>query len=443
MSKPGRISFSAAVLMSMNIMVGAGILGLPTDMARISGSLSYVGWILVALLVFPVVWSMAQVGTAFPGGAGVYHYAKTGLNKTAGFFAHLTYTLGYFGTVAVLITFLARSFVAQLGWMFPVDHPLLFNMVMLTVFSLLNLLDIKLISRIQSGATVLKLVPLFVVIFLFAFYWNGSELTNFTSQDVASLPALIPIALFGFWGLEAACTIGHLLKDGAESVGRVILTAFSCVVALYVLFHFGLVHIMGGVALAEYGVIGFPTFMGLSPAMAKLIQSGISASIIFSFMNSVFGLCLANVSNIELLAKNNLVFGSKTLTKMNRYDRPAMTVLFYAIILWLLMYLIPSLEAMVGLTNMGVTGGFVFILLALLNTFYKKKQFGRFAMTVLGFMSCCMLIYFSWMSIAPTVMMRFVYVSPLIIGLIAGGVMYYMLNGKKALKGQTDMPEIT
>ena len=81
-----KISVLVAIIMNVNIMVGAGIFISPPQMAQTAGSYSYLGWLLSALIFLPVVYASSQLSSHFPGEGGLYSYARRGLGKTAGFF---------------------------------------------------------------------------------------------------------------------------------------------------------------------------------------------------------------------------------------------------------------------------------------------------------------------------------------------------------------------
>lgn len=422
MATHGKISFWSAVLMSINIIVGAGILFYPKEMALVSGSMSFLGWPLVGLLMFPVIWSIAQASKIFPGEGGFYNYCSTGINPTAGFIAHWFYLLGYMGSAATTTTVLRENLISQAGLSFCAQHPLIFNAIAIAIFSLLNLMSITLISKTQSIATLAKMLPLFFVILILPFYWNPT--ITYAVSDLSNLGLAIPFAIFGYWGFEACCSLGHLLEGGPSQVGKVILTAFFVTVTLYTLFHLGIMNIMGLNGLIAQGPIGFPQFMGLGASLTSFLGVGIAGAMILSFANSVFGISLGNITNLHMIAQKRLMIGAQALNPVNQFGRPTIAIIVHAIMLWTLLYLIPGLVTLTAITNIGVTTAFVLTLVALFLTYLKTKNHGQLAITILAFASCGMLVYFSWISISPNVMDRFLYIMPLLIGGLVGFVMY-------------------
>src|SRR5690349_20003336 len=76
------ISLFTAILININIMVGAGIFINPPLMASIAGQFSYLGWLVGALIMVPLVISSARIATLCPGEGSLYRYSSEGLNKT-------------------------------------------------------------------------------------------------------------------------------------------------------------------------------------------------------------------------------------------------------------------------------------------------------------------------------------------------------------------------
>ncbi|NDD55663.1 amino acid permease [bacterium] len=163
MSRQSKIGFWAAVLMNINIIVGAGILAMTQSMAATAGAASFLAWPMIGLLVFPVVWCIAQASRVFPGEGGIYNYCAKGINPTAGFVAQWAYLLGYMGTATTLTLVLKDALVHKAGLTIVGEYSMLFNTAVIVVFTLLNMLDVSKISKIQSGLTLLKLLPLVVV----------------------------------------------------------------------------------------------------------------------------------------------------------------------------------------------------------------------------------------------------------------------------------------
>lgn len=429
MKEQGKISFWAAVLMSVNIIVGGGIFAGPKLMTAVAGNVSFLSWLITAVILFPIIWGISQAARIFPGAGGFYNYCATGINPTFGFIAQWAYLLGYMGTGATMITLLKDGFINRLGFTIVAEHPYLFNAVVIAFFALLNLMSVSKISKIQSSVTLLKLLPIFFVIAMLPFYWNSSM--SYPAVELAAIPLTLSTAIFGYWGFEACCSLGHLLKDGPQAVGKVILTAFFISSALYTSFHLGLLNIMGASNLASQGPTTVQNFMGLSPSVTSLIAVAIVGSILLSYANSIFGLAFGNVTNIFTLAERKLILGDQALTQTSGIGRPTIANIVYGIAIWALLFFISNIKILMAFTNIGVCTAFVLTLVALLLTYLRSKNYVQVFITMLGFLSCAVLLFYCWHDIGEDTATRLMYSSPLIIGTIFGLIMFKIQQSKK------------
>ena len=417
MKDRNKISFFAAVLMSINIMVGAGILVAVGPMTEIAGNLSFLGWPLTGLLLFPIIWGLSKTSQIFPGEGGFYHYCSSGISPLAGIIAHWVYLFGYMGAAASLATVLRNGLSDISGNDFIENYPFVFNFALVSFYTLINLIPVDKISKLQSIGTLLKITPFVGVISLMAFYYNPDLTFNFSALNNISMT--FSTAIFAYMGYEACCNVGGILRDGPQKVGSVVLTAFLITVSLYTLLHLGLLYIMGGENLAIHGAINFPNFLGLSPTVGAAVQIGISFAILFSWTNSILSMSLGNITNIYTLAKNRLLLGSQLLSTVNRHQRPVYIVFMHGIALFVYITLIKDVDVLFALTNLCVGIAMSLTMAAIFLTLLKQKRYQQLVIPFLSFGSCAMWIYYSCLKI-PGVL----YIVPLVIGLIIGVVMF-------------------
>lgn len=403
--------------MSVNIMVGAGIFYAAGPMAKEAGTISFLGWPLVGLLLFPVIWGVAKAAQLFPGEGGFYHYCSSGINPTAGFMAHWGYLLGFIASVCSLAAVLRTGLVENTGLEILREHPILFNAAATLFYTLIQLLSVSQISKIQSVATLLKVMPILAVIALTIFYFNPH--LTFHVQEISQLRLMVPTVIFAYWGFEACCSIGSLLKGGPQKVPSVILIGFFVTMGLYLLFHFGLLHIMGRENLATYGTVGFPRFLGLSPTLEAALQTAVLGAILFCWANSILGMSLGNITNIYFLAKRKMIFGDRLLTRLNGNDRPTYTAFIHGLVMFFLLTFITDIEILFSLTNLGVLTAFAMTLISVFLTYIKQKDYKQMVMLILGFISCSVLGYYSWMKIP-----NLYYTLPLIVGMAIGLIQF-------------------
>lgn len=428
MEQTGKISFVAAVLIAVNIMIGAGIYVLPQNLALTADSFSFLSWPLAALLLFPVIWGVAQASKIFPGEGGFYNYCKCGIGPVAGFLANWAYLLGYLGTATAITGFLRMHISTQFGLPEVDQHFMLFNFALITLVTLLNLASIELISKIQGSATILKLTPLFFVLVAFLFYLKPSM--NFNYEYLPKLPFAIPLALFAFWGFESCCGIGHLIKGGPSQISKVVFTAFFAVTTIYTLFHFGVLHIMGIENLKLFGAAAFPRFLGLGESATYLINLGISCAILLSLANTLYGVAMINTTNMFTLASQKSLPWAGWLTNNNRYQRPYNAIFLHGVIIVTFITIIPNTEIWAKLTGLGIMTALSLTQISVFLYFLRAKQFGNLIFTGLGLVSLSIAGIFTWMALGEDTFSRLLSMSPMIIGFMFGTIMFYIQKCK-------------
>jgi amino acid transporter len=425
-----KISLFSAVVMNINIMIGGGIFIAPALMAQEAGFSSVLGWPLVALLMFPIVFSVSQITKFLPGQSNFFSFGKAGLNPTAGFIGSWFYFLGYASCTGILILELHRI----LSGYIPVlkNYPTLFNLGMVAVLVGLNVLHISMISKIQNSISLFKLLPLFFVILVMIFYFNPH--LTISLESVSRLPYALPFALFAFWGFESSCNISHLIENEEKNAPRASLIAFFIVATIYTLFHLGVSYIMTPENLATFTAAAYPQFLHIPyVSLLNLLNGIISAAVIMSYFGTSFGLTLAGIGNFSSLVKYDLLPFSSQLKKENKNKRPIRCVLAVILTTFLFITIINKIHLLAPTSNMGLLGAFFITILSLVCVQIKKKTGLKIIPGILAFGSLGLLFYFSLASMQEDIL----YSLPIVVLTIVGIVLfkikerYGTLHGKK------------
>lgn len=424
-----KISLMTAILININIMIGAGIFIVPPIMAKLSGPLSFLGWTAVGIIFLPVVLSIAKITSFFPKEGNFYIYGKSVINKTTGFLSSWMYFLGFSSIAALQILGIKELLIENGGLTIIKQNPILFNIFFILFFSILNFLSLKILSKVQNSLTIFKSLPLIFVIILIIFYFNPQ--LQFGFSNIGLIKFSIPLALFGFWGFESSCNISHLIKGGQKNVYKAILISFSATIFLYTLFHLGLIYIMGTENLINYNVPGFVEFLGIkSEFLLNLLNAIIPTTMIIALMGSTFGGFLSNSTNLHTMTKENLFPFSKFLQKTNKSERPIFCVISMAITTFIFITLINSKEILNSMINFGLLTTFMITFASLLILLLRKKMYKQIIIPILAFASSIFVIYYSWVMIAPDQLTRLKYSLPLVAFALFGFVMFKVKDRK-------------
>ena len=109
MNKENKISLFAAILITVNTMLGSGIFINPAPLAKIAGSFGFLGYFVSMIILIPIVLSIAELAKLHPTSGGLYVYSEKYINPLAGFISGWGYFLGK-ATAAALISKIVAVF---------------------------------------------------------------------------------------------------------------------------------------------------------------------------------------------------------------------------------------------------------------------------------------------------------------------------------------------
>lgn len=226
----GTFGLAAGII---NITIGGGIFRLPANVAASLGAAAPIAYLVCAAAMGLIVWCIADAGSRVSLTGGPYAYVGTAFGSYVGFLSGvLLFMEGTFATAAV-----STVFSASVGQLVPaLAGPAASIAVLAAAFafwSLINLRGVRLSVRLNSIATVAKLLPLLLVAVGGAFFINRSNL------EIAVMPAAGDVArtslllIFAFAGIEAALVPSGEVRDTARTVPRAIALAMIAITLLY------------------------------------------------------------------------------------------------------------------------------------------------------------------------------------------------------------------
>lgn len=227
----GTFGLAAAIV---NITIGGGIFRLPANVAGSLGAAAPIAYLVCAAAMGLIVLCIADAGSRVSLTGGPYAYVGRAFGPYAGFISGvLLWMLGTFATAAV-----STVFVASLGALVP---PLAGGPLQLAVlaavfafWTLVNVRGVGLSVRLNSLATVAKLLPLLVVAIGGAFFVDPANLEIPVMPDAASVARTSLLLIFAFAGIEVALVPSGEVRDTARTVPRAIALAMILITALYI-----------------------------------------------------------------------------------------------------------------------------------------------------------------------------------------------------------------
>ena len=394
-----KIPLWLAIIININVIVGAGIFVYSPVVAKHAGLLSVLSFATVALIVLPLVLVVAQVSRLFPGvHGGIYVYSKELIGKNAGLLAGLSYFLAKSVSIGVLTT----VFAPYAQDVFPIladANPKTISLVTLAVLCALNFLGARFGGAMQLAFVVLKLLPILFAIMFTMFIWDFSYFSP-TYASLAGFKMTLPFALYPMLGFETCCAIGHTIEGGEKNVAKVIVTSFVIVAVIYTLFQTSLWGALGLVLGQVATPLGaFATKLGVVlPSLSVAAAPFLNAAIMISVIGAGYGILYANCWNVFAIAHAREEYAlARLLTRKNRFGVPTYSILLEAIIPATCLVFGVSIETLGRLTVLGMVTTYLITSVGLLGAY--KKEIGEkitlpYGIALLGLASCGYLGYY-------------------------------------------------
>lgn len=426
MENTKKIGLTTAVLICLNTIIGAGLFINPQPLTKIAGPWGFIGYLLSAIIMAPIIISISELAKLKPVSGGMYIYPKSFLGPWIGFLGGWCYFIGRTVTIAILnykfITFFQARIPALQAYS---TLGMTFGMISLLI--LLNLMGASVGGKIQYVFTTMKSIPILFVLFL-SFSILDPTFFQFQAEHFSSLYLTIPFVVFAFQGFEIICSIGNMIEDSAKNLRKAILISFCIAVCVSVLFQFALFGCLGS-ALTE---MNEPLLMlGLKAFAQYPIIGHIINSLVFSAMlGGGFSILTSNCWNLHTLAANNHLPFANFLTKLTAKNIPWIGLLVEG---GLGCVILSITQSQASLQSMGVFATFIAFLLSTFAAIVATKQNGNGLFmkisTRLALASCLFILYLCLNNIIRDGI-SISFLSIFAVGLGLGAIKYFM--NKKA-----------
>jgi basic amino acid/polyamine antiporter, APA family len=231
----GTITLAAGIV---NITIGGGIFRLPANVAASLGAAAPLAYLVCAAAMGLIVLCIADAGRRVSLTGGPYAYVGTAFGPYVGFVAGvLLWMLGTFAMAAVSTVY-ASSVGLLLQPLIGAATPRVAEILILVVtfagLVIVNLRGVTLGVRLNTIATVAKLLPLVVVVIGGAFFIQTDNLRVTTMPSPADVARTSLLLIFAFAGIECALLPSGEVRDSARTVPRAIALAMLGITALYI-----------------------------------------------------------------------------------------------------------------------------------------------------------------------------------------------------------------
>ena len=396
MVKENKLSLPAAILINLNIMLGAGIFINTVKLSKWAGPLGCLMYPLIGLLMLPLIISIAKLVNIYPD-AGFYGYGARAIHPFVGFFSSWAYFTGKLAS-AMLMIHVALSLVHQIVPMLHNVPVLVLDLVVLIFFIVLNMLNVKTGSRIQVWFMALKIIPIFFSIFtgLYLFSWRHYAVAN---MQFSGIPSTLPLVLYAASGFEAACSLSCQIKNAERNGPLAIYISYGIMIAIAFIYQLAFYGAVGNslAMLQEYTGI-FPLLLGtLMPgyaSMATSIQVILYLALAASALGSGYGILFSNPWNLYAMARHGHICFQKTITKLNRFGLPIWCIIIEGVLCTLYLLITQGDQLSLQQTSaLACSIAYTLSVISLISlVFYHRTVIMKRWIPILALLNCLILI---------------------------------------------------
>jgi len=229
------ISRWALVAFSINLTVGAGIIGLQGRIQALVGNYSIGVIVACGVLIALIGLCFAEVASRFDRSGGPQLYASVALGPVAGFTVGWLAWISRLGASAVVCNLLVDY--AMVLWP-PLGSPLgrvLTISAMALGYMWINIRGIRQTAAVSTAFTLSKLLPLVAFVAVGAFFVDPHVFQLGPLPTGGDLSSAMLLTAFAFFGFDATSILAGEVRDPARAVPFAMIVSIGAVLLLYAL----------------------------------------------------------------------------------------------------------------------------------------------------------------------------------------------------------------
>ena len=319
--KKNEYGLFTAITMIVGIVIGSGIFFKSDNILIATGGSIALGVLVFCIAAIAIIFgslTISQLASRSSQSGGLIAYAEENYNKSLACAFGWFQTFLYFPTIIAVVSWVSGIYLCLLfGVEGTLEIQMLIGFAIMVFLFIINTLSAKLGGLFQNVSTIIKLVPLVLIVIAGLIF---GDVSNISLSDVTSMKsfgwitAIAPIA-FSFDGWVVATSIGHEIKDSKRNLPKALIIAPIFILAMYVLYFVGISIYIGPETIMELGDahVDLAANNLLGPWGAKIIL----IFVVISIMGTVNGLTLGMIRLPHSLAERKMFPKSEFVSKVN------------------------------------------------------------------------------------------------------------------------------
>ncbi|MBN2599363.1 MAG: amino acid permease [Candidatus Thermoplasmatota archaeon] len=357
------LSFWQLTVMSVGIILGAGIYVVIGEAAGLSGNCIWISFIIAAVVATLTAFSYAELSSRFPKAGAEYVYVENSFgNRMAWLVAWLLLAGSVIGGATVAMGF-AQYFSA-------IFHTsiILVGIILLVIIGIILIIGVQETAKITIVFTAIEITGLVIVIFIGLPYLGSIDYLE-AAQGIKGVIEAGVLIFFGYLGFEGITRLAEETKDPEKSIPKAIMYSMVITTILYLL-----------VGISAVSVIPWQE-LSTAQAPLALVAERVFGEQSFLILSVIALFSTFNTALMFLLTGSRLIYGvgqqeaiPKIFTMVGKRFRTPWVAIIFIIVAAILFLFLGDLKTIANLTNFTIFSVFIVINASVIYLRYKKPN---------------------------------------------------------------------
>ncbi len=290
---PARVlTINDAIMLTIGIVVGAGIFKTPSIVAGMAGSESAVVAVWLAGGAISMIGALcyAELASAFPSAGGDYHFIARAYGKRLAFlFAWARITVITTGSIA-LLAFVFGDYFARILPLGP-HGPTIYALLIVAVLTAVNFVGTRQSATAQNWLTSVEVLGLVVIVGAAMLLPDAPAPVATVGSAAAAesnLGVAMVLVLLTYGGWNEAAYVSSEISGNKRSLARALIISIAVVTGLYLAVNLAYLHALGVAGMARSDAVAADLLkLALGEPGAKLMSAMVAVAALTSINSTM------------------------------------------------------------------------------------------------------------------------------------------------------------
>lgn len=394
------ITWVQGTALTIGAVLGSGILVLPTITANNTGPAALLSWIIMSILAFPIVTTLARLAKIIPSAEGIVAYVEAAFNS------NISSILGWImlGSIPLGVPIVALTGAYYVQYLFDINiwGNVAIAAIILASSIYLNIKGINLSAKISVIVICIISFLLISAIVISLPHVHLSSFTPFVSKGWLAVGTSSVIIFFSFVGWEMITPLAEEFKNPNKDIKISLFLGVICIAILYI-----------GISFVTIGTQSFGNTDEIA-SINLLISKGIGQ--IGTYITTILALFITfSTVHANIAGFSRMIYAQSREGKFpaffsvlhSRFQTPTRVLLtlgiIFAVVLIIYGIFRPNLDVLLKGPSVVFILSYIFTMLAALKLL-KKSDVGWW-MALISFIICIIIFIFcSWAILYPLIL---------------------------------------